>query len=495
MKKLLIICLYALGMVSCRKFLEEYSETDLTPRRTADFGEILFADGYPDNQSVIHPWLVFLDDDSQCYVGPSVSSSLQSILSVRNIYQWQPAFGTQTGVSGFTMNVNAWAVYYKLILGTNVVLQHLDASIGGQAEKDQIKGEAYALRAWYHFMLVNLYARPYNDSTAAPDQSPGVPIRITADLTDDYMQRNTVQEVYARITRDLDSAILYLGKSRQRNNVFRISDLAAHLLASRVYLYMEDWNNCIRHADAVLREHPQLMQYAQWGSEPPTKDKMLIGPDNVESIWCYGKITEHFPPGYGYTFELSHGLVNSFEAEDLRKKVGIVVIPPFLKPYVAVEYQQLKVLGDVANAGLQPSNSWRSAEAYLNRAEAYIQLYAKGDASAAAQALKSLNTLRETRIGNSAYQPWTTMPANVLLDKCREERRRELYLEGHRWFDLRRYGMPTIRHEYTPDLSTVEYYTLRKRDPQYVIPIPEEVHQRNPALQRNNAMSGLRQPD
>lgn len=495
MKKTLVILLCALELVSCKKFLEAYSETDLTPRRTADFGEILFSDGYPDNQAVIHPWLVFLDDDSQSYVGPSVSSSLKFIHSVKDIYQWQPNFGTQAGQSGITINVNAWAVYYKLILGTNVVLQHLDGSIGTQAEKDQFKGEAFALRAYYHFMLVNLYARPYNDSTTTPDKSPGVPVRTTADLTDAYPQRNTVKEVYAQITQDLDSAVFYLEKNRQRSNVFRISDVAAHLLASRVYLFMEDWHNCIRHADVVLREHPQLMQYADWGNETPTKDKMLIGPKNVESVWSFGKLTEHYPPGYGYTFDVSHDLVNTFEAGDLRKKVGIVVIPPFLKPYVAVEFQQLKVLGDAAGAGLEPSNSWRSAEVYLNRAEAYAQLYGKGDAGAGAEALKSLNALRETRMESAGYQPWVAMPAAQLLEKCRQERRRELYLEGHRWFDLRRYGMPAIRHIYTPDLTTVQHYMLQRRDPQYVIPIPEEVHQRNPLLERNVTLPGLRQPN
>ena len=55
-----------------------------------------------------------------------------------------------------------------------------------------------------------------------------------------------------------------------------------------------------------------------------------------------------------------------------------------------------------------------------------------------------------------------------LLAEIRKERYVELCYEGHRWFDLRRYGMPSISHDYKarPNLSWVTY-TLREKDPLY----------------------------
>jgi hypothetical protein len=502
MKKILTILLVSISMISCKKFLEEYSPSDVTPRSTADFGEILLMDGYPEYDKVLHPWLTFLDDDVQCYVGTmNEEAALDNVAYSRNIYQWQSSLSYESASAIKSSAINAWATYYKMLLGANVVLDFADNSIGSQAEKDQLKGEAYGLRAFYHFMLVNLYARPYNDSLTTPDKLPGIPIRITSGLSDAHPQRNSVKEVYQQIVADLDSSIALLSLSKATDNKFRLNHVAVHLLASRVYLYMENWQKCIEHADMVIQYHPQLMNYNNWENTLPDWGNLLVGPLNVESLWNYGNSSEHYPlapGGYGSCFEISHSLFNSFEDNDLRKTVAITEIPSFLKEYISIDYKQNKHLLEGAPMGNEAiTNSWRSSEAYLNRAEAYIQLYkTKGDGAAAMEALKSLNTLREKRFNPSTFQPWTLQPAAVLLDMCRKERRRELFTEeAHRWFDLRRYGMPEVKHIFMTSAVNSETYTLRKRDPQYTLPIPEDVITQNPALTRNPAIAGQRQPD
>jgi hypothetical protein len=502
MKKIFTILLVFISMISCRKFLEEYSPSDVTPKSTADFGEILLMDGYPDEWKLIHPWLTFLDDDTQCYLGPSNEAGAPDFLAYsRNIYQWQSSLTNENANAIKPDEINAWGTYYKLLLGVNVVLEYVDKSIGSQEEKNQLKGEAFGLRAFYHFMLVNLYARPYNDSLTTPDKSPGIPIRITSGLSDAYPQRNSVKEVYQQILADLDSSITLLSLSKVTDNKYRVNHVAMHLLASRVYLYMENWQKSIAHADMVIRYHPQLMNYNNWVNAPPDWGSQLIGPMNVESLWNYGNYLEHYPyvyGGYGTYFEVSHSLYNCYEENDLRKTIAINEIPAYLKEYVAIDYKQNKHLLNGASSGSDGiNNSWRSSEAYLNRAEAYIQLYrTKGEGAAATEALKSLNTLREQRFSPSTFQPWTMQPAAILLDMCRNERRRELFgEEAHRWFDLRRYGMPEIKHLFMTSVVDRETYTLQKRDLQYILPIPEDVIRQNAALTRNPAIAGQRQPD
>ena len=66
------------------------------------------------------------------------------------------------------------------------------------------------------------------------------------------------------------------------------------------------------------------------------------------------------------------------------------------------------------------------------------------------------------------------------LPQLTEERRKELCYEGQRWFDLRRYGMPSIQHKWEGKI-----YTLTKNDPSYVLPIPPNVLQRNLLLEQN----------
>ncbi|HEY9259361.1 RagB/SusD family nutrient uptake outer membrane protein, partial [Chitinophaga sp.] len=472
--------------------------TDVIPKTTKDFGEILYTDGYPTGNKLLQPYLALMDDDIQVYNGPTIADNQAAVFMNAGAFQWQPDFIEVCARAGSPdkMNFNSWRSYYQLILGTNVALQYLDNSIGSNTEKAMYKGEAYALRAFYHFMLVNLYAKPYNDSTTTPDKSPGIPLKLDANLSESFPARNTVKEVYAQVTQDLDSAIYLLDQVKSDQQLYRFSHVAAHLLASRVYLYMEQWDKVIEHADYVLSYHPQLMDLNDWGGEADASTKPVIGAYNIETIWYYGSVKEQTPAGGDVCYDVSHDLANCYEANDLRTLIYFVATPSILKIFIPNDFVNRKMT-DPYGAKADMGSSWRSSEAYLNRAEAYIQKYkTKGDAGAAAEALNSLNTLRARRIDKASFANWTLQTPDVLLEMCRTERRRELSKEcGHRWFDLRRYGMPAIKHIFTPDINATSVYELQARDPQYVIPIPTDVLQRNMSLMQNQQVSGVRLPE
>ena len=130
----------------------------------------------------------------------------------------------------------------------------------------------------------------------------------------------------------------------------------------------------------------------------------------------------------------------------------------------------------------------RTAELYLNRAEAYTHKFmASGDDNDRKLALSDLNYLRRHRYDtrNVAYESKDYQDANDLLEFCKEERRRELCFEDHRWFDLRRYGMPTLTHTYFVSTDNEEVITLTEEDPRYVLPIPKLALDRNPLLIQN----------
>lgn len=497
MRRFIIIMTLTVGLCSCKKFLSERSQTDVVPKTAEEFGEILYTNGYPTRSVLCQPFLNLMDDDVQCYNSDVVADQQGAIINSSACFQWQPDFIDATeALGGSAVNYNSWATYYELILGTNVALHYLDNSSGTVAEKTMYKGEAYALRAFYHFMLVNLYARPYNDSTTTPDKSPGVPIMLSDELRDDLPVRASVKAVYDQVTRDLDSATYLLEQVKGTQEPFRISHVAAHLLASRVYLYMEQWDKAVAHANYVLSYHPELMDLNGWG-DPDPDNKPIVGKGNVEMIWYYGRFDEDFPAGVNTVYDVSHDLANCFESNDLRALVYMNQTPDFLKFLTPLDYADMKGTGSAPPDLTQMGCSWRSSEAYLNRAEANIQLYrTKGDATAASKALDDLNALRAKRIDQASFQPWGMHPADSLLEMCRTERRRELFREGgHRWFDLRRYGMPAIEHIYMQDPNTTRIYKLAKRDPQYVIPIPNNVLQRNISLGQNPQLSGTRQPE
>ncbi|MBS7200227.1 MAG: RagB/SusD family nutrient uptake outer membrane protein, partial [Bacteroidales bacterium] len=126
---------------------------------------------------------------------------------------------------------------------------------------------------------------------------------------------------------------------------------------------------------------------------------------------------------------------------------------------------------------------WRTAELYLNRAEAYMEKYKAGAAECGQLAVNDLNKLRENRFTN--YSNYTLSTADDLENLCKLERRRELFMEGHRWFDLRRYGMPRIEHTWVSENGQRTTYVLQEKDPGYTLPISQDVLDRNSKLVQN----------
>ena len=166
-----------------------------------------------------------------------------------------------------------WFICYKMIYAAN-------SNINGLTEETtlskQLKGENYFLRAFFHFTLCTLFAKPYSFDNGA---SPGVVMRMG-----DYAEtkRSTVAECYDDIEADLKEAIRLMDPTTQRNKGDNgyASQAAAHALLGRLYLYKGDWDACIEECSAILGSNP--------GSHLESEVTTLYytAPVNKEVIWC-----------------------------------------------------------------------------------------------------------------------------------------------------------------------------------------------------------------
>ncbi|UAY55396.1 RagB/SusD family nutrient uptake outer membrane protein [Arachidicoccus terrestris] len=494
MRMLMTVLLLA-SLSSCKKFLQERSQSDFTPKSTTSFSELLMGTAYPLSTGRLHQAICLMDDDVQEYppvtqgdVGDGYEQGLPA-------YAWQPDFFERMEASGFDpsgITIDGYKNYYKLITGTNIALQYGPESEGTRADKDYLLGQAYTLRAFYYFQLVNLYGRPYNDSTTTPEKSPGVPLILTANVSDSMPRRHSVQQVYRQVHSDLQQAFQMLDAEKRTGDIFRVDHIAAHLLASRVALYMCDWDSVIRHADYVIQYHPQLMNLNDWfprKTDPSGNPAFLpiIGVGNRETIWTYSSSNETYPLKIAYAYGMSKDLVSQFEPTDLRAQIYFTTAPPIFEQWISILSQPAKweIIGTIITT---TGCAFRSSEAYLNRAEAYAQKYLlTGDASFGQKAMEDLNTLRKNRFSAADFQPLQAIPADSLLQFCRQERRREFFFEGHRWFDLRRYGMPSITHTYGMTKTSQRTFTLQAHDPQYTLQIPPTAILMNQNLIQNPA--------
>lgn len=487
------IGLYMIGMMlmltSCGDFLEEYSQSLAYANSCTDLDELLVGECYmkqvqmaPYNNDYFEfsgegasyfPWLNLMDDDTQIYVGTYMTSGdIRGALSAAHYWEKNPYVA-----NGVPYKDGTWSRLYAHIGVLNVILSKVD-EFANDLMHDRVKGEVQFLRAAYYYWLVNLYAKPYQKSTASVD--PGVPLKLTEYVEDIYFARNSVEEVYAQIVKDLEEALKNLA-GENPTNVHQAGEAAALALLSRVYLYMERWEECVGLCDQILKKGYTLIDLNTY-----SKDVGFTSINSPETIFTQGtNVTTcifHETTAITNCFMPSKSLYESYDAEsDLRRDRFFYIFSGSWGTQLLFNKTQVAdVMNNIIDKKEVSDNSLiRLAEIYLNKAEALAMLGSRD-----AEAASTLQELRLKRYATGKAKP-VTQTGKELVELIRKERRLELCFEGHRWFDLRRYAVHSkypysepIEHKYfDKEINTTQYRLLKKyseNEGAYVLPIPAD---------------------
>jgi hypothetical protein len=298
-----------------------------------------------------------------------------------------------------------------------------------------------------------------------------VPLKLTANLETDGRPRGTVAEVYNQIISDLTESAALFAKYTKRRGTYRINRPTVEILLCRVYLQMEEWQKVVDAATEAIKEGGDLCDYRQYSSSA------CISNYNYSEVeWVYGN---------GNT--PSRSLSRMGPSSDFAKLLTSNDTRTSFWFYYSSWYGTWNVykhrISYPSGTSRMPTNSIRMSEAWLSRAEAYAQL---GQTASAQADLKELQTKRYTDL--DAQESATA--SLTLLEKIRQERRVELCFDEVRWFDLRRYGMPSIQHTYkNMSGATLQTYVLQEKDPLYTIPIPADDVAQNGNIQQNASAS------
>lgn len=174
-----------------------------------------------------------------------------------------------------------WMLGYKIIYMSNTLIETLDEN---KEEDKQTLGEAYFMRALMHLNLVTLYAKPYHKDERG---NKGIPLRTAALST--VTERDPVGKVYDQIVEDLIKASELMDKSRG-NAGYPSKDAALGLL-SRVYLYMERYEDCYQLVEQMLGGND--MQAALAKLDPDLASYFANAKTSQETLFCIAhEITE-----------------------------------------------------------------------------------------------------------------------------------------------------------------------------------------------------------
>ncbi len=474
MKKLqFMICILGLlGLNACSDYLNKESSDEVIVQTVSDYSELLLGAGYPEPTGSLYNTLYLLDDDYMLNENSlDDEEDYSGAVSAFPFYTWQANMWERQEVNASTYG-ESYSPTYTRLMGVNAVLDGIDEAIGEIEDRDQVKAEALALRGYYYFMLVNLYGEPYNYNK----QALGVPLKLTANMETNGTARSTVEDVYKQIVSDLKAASDLFEKYPKRRGSYRINLPATNILLSRVYLHMELWDEAIAAATKAIENGGVLTNYVNLKSSSTCISNYNYS--EVEWVYGNGNTPTRSLPGMVVSTELRNKFLEN--PNDTRINLWFLIN----RTNWNITKKRISYPSGTPRT---PTNSIRMSEAYLNRSEAYAQ---KGECVAA---WNDLSHLRENRY--KEYSETAITDATVLLKEIREERRLELCFDEVRWFDLRRYGMPSISHLYKVRKSASwQTYTLNEKDPLYTLPLPSDVMNENSALQQNeSAKEPLRQ--
>ena len=386
-------------------------------------------------------------------------------------------------IDNFKVNANNailldyYRAKYQGIARCNLALQEvpgieLDESLS-EERRDCLLGEAYFMRAFYYFQLVRVFG--------------GVPmVDFVIDSSDKWKQpRATADEVYEHIIADLLKAdSLLWNKSKYADaDLGRATKGAAQAMLCKVYLYHKDYDNAYLWGKTFVEQ--------QYGKEytlcPKYSDNFTLagenGPESVFEIQYMAEPTSDYGEGFGFTrgtfttiltrprasemgqqkgWGWNHptqNLYDEFETGDPRLQATIGVPSAAAQEEIEVNYlgscyynnkicyQEDGVFPPIDHDSRSPLNYRliRASDVLLLYAEAALE--SGKDLNAAKWALEEVRR----RARNCSADPSTVLPAfpygtytgttDDLRAAIRHERRVELAMEGHRWFDLVRWGI------------------------------------------------------
>jgi hypothetical protein len=405
----------ALLVTSC----EDFVEIDLPNNQLT--GTVVFEDAATVNAAFAHIY-------SQLRENAFTSGSISGLSYLMGHYTDELTLYSVNlpGVQNYSNNTvlasdsnikNLWATSYSLIYASNSILEGVqNATTLSQEDKDRFQGEAYFLRAFIHFYLMNLFGDiPYIDTTD---------YRVNSEVS-----RLSEEEVYQKLIEDLLNAKIVLPKTDNSFANIRPNYWVASALLARVYLYHEDWQLALSEASNVISEggyslNTDLEQVFFNGSTETLwqLDTGIAGTNTLEAF------TFIFVSGPPPNAAISSHLIDSFETGDARFTTWVGAVSDGTDSwYYPFKYK----LNTPTGYTEEYSILFRLAELYLIASEAQAHM---GNLS---EALDYLNIIRN----RASLATISTMNQNGLLNAILQERRIEFFTEqGHRFFDLKRTG-------------------------------------------------------
>jgi starch-binding outer membrane protein, SusD/RagB family len=378
-----------------------------------------------------------------------------------------------------------WIGAYGVVNNANIIINNIDkvATAANQSRVNRIKGQCLAIRAMVHFDVLKYWA----DNLDRSSTSLGIPyIKLSvleASPVGVKPTRISVKEVYDNIYADIAAAKTAFATIdapiNPATNRYKVDLVGLNAIEARVALYAKDYTTAINASTVVINALPLASRAVfpnifrdqsntevafsvlyNTGEFLSRLGGDVFGPTINRSQWegdpaLFAQIDETNDVRFAVNVRRGYATL----ATPVRGTSRLVVV---------------KHLGKgTAIDGVVDWKAFRTGEMYLIRAEA------RARSNQDALALADLNALRAARINGFVAGIET---GATLINAIELERRKELFMEGHRWFDLKRTTRSINRGTVTAPTTQSVLAPTRK---EWIWPIPTGELDANPNMAQN----------
>ena len=379
-----------------------------------------------------------------------------------------------------------YAALYRVIGRCNFYLDQVDELRDSLTDDDQIKyldyytGEVYCARALAYSELIKCFCKAYDPATAKDEL--GVVIANTY-FGEKPQQRASLYDSYQFVLEDLKKAEEMLDEENDYYNAEYFTQAAAHAIHARVALYMQDWDSAVKESSILIESGNFELATARsyYTSNQTYLDYLWTNDSSFENIWrigytetsygsAQGAVFLNFTTDYTYYYPdyvPAQWVLDLYGSGDMRYNAYFAQAQtgyshqltwPLIIKYYGNEALMSKLIYHV-----NMPKPLRLAEQYLIRAEAYCE---KGEYSAASA---DLTALRESRYSTGGA---ISVTASNWKETISDERVRELYMEGFRLHDLKRWGKGFERTPQSQTQSEGSSLEVEAGNPLFVWPMP-----------------------
>lgn len=285
----LLGCGLMVTFTSCADKLDEDPDSRWIKIDSPEKVSQLLTSGYPSSVPAVICELMGDNLVDNNVVVPATHNDAYSLFH-EEAYKWEDINSYSSGTDDTPLEV--WDKYYFGIATANHAIAAMKEMSQDPAHDPDLSyswGEAHLMRAYFHFILVNVFAEAYKDETQSM-QDWGVPYVTSVEevVRVDYAKpeyRKKVAEVYQLIEKDILEGIDLIDDSKYKVPAYHFNRNAAYAFAARFYLFKRDYQNCLKYADLALGANPST-SLRKWASMSANTINTLLNAYNDETAPC-----------------------------------------------------------------------------------------------------------------------------------------------------------------------------------------------------------------